>query len=84
MTGFISKKSMAEARMESPSRGVSDEIEINRFAQLNEEWISLRDRVLDQIVEDVKAGDLTAIEELLLYCDETAMKQYLPELDALP
>jgi len=84
MTGFQSKKAMAEARMESPSRGVSDEIEINRFAQLNEEWISLRDRVLDQIVEDVKAGDLTAIEELLLYCDETAMKQYLPELDALP
>jgi len=74
---------MAEARMESPSRGVSDEIEINRFAQLNEEWISLRDRVLDQIVQDVRNGDLTAIEELLVYCDEEAMRQYLPEEENL-
>jgi len=43
------------------------------------DWIRLRDRVLDQIVEDVRNGDLTAIEELLVYCDEEAMKQYLPE-----
>jgi len=45
----------------------------------NKAWIDLRDRVLEQIVEDVHNSDLTAIEELLVYCDETAMLQYLPE-----
>ena len=39
----------------------------------------LIDRVLEQIVEDVIIGDLTAIEELLAYCPVEALKQYLPE-----
>jgi hypothetical protein len=43
------------------------------------EYINLVDRVLDQIVEDVRNGDLTAIQELLVYCEVNAMKQYLPE-----
>lgn len=47
--------------------------------KLNTDWIDLRERVLEQIVEDVNNGDLTAIEELLVYCDEEAMRQYLPE-----
>lgn len=47
--------------------------------KLNEDWINLRDQVLEQIVNDVKDGDLTAIEELLVYCTEDAMRQYLPE-----
>jgi hypothetical protein len=49
--------------------------------KLNTDWVDLRDRVLEQIVKDVTDGDLTAIEELLVYCDEEAMRQYLPELD---
>jgi len=43
------------------------------------EYINLVDKVLDQIVEDVRNGDLTAIQELLVYCEVNAMKQYLPE-----
>lgn len=43
------------------------------------EYINLVDRVLDQIVEDVRNGDLTAIQELLIYCEVNALKQYLPE-----
>lgn len=43
------------------------------------EYIELVDRVLDQIVEDVRNGDLTAIQELLIYCEVNALKQYLPE-----
>ena len=43
----------------------------------------LVERVLTQIVNDVESGDLTAIEELLFYCDEEAMRQYLPEVDTL-
>lgn len=46
----------------------------------NTAWIELRDQVLEQIVKDVQDGDLTAIEELLVYCNEEAMKQYLPEV----
>lgn len=48
-------------------------------AKLNEDWINLREQVLEQIVKDVNDGDLTAIEELLVYCTEDAMRQYLPE-----
>ena len=48
--------------------------------KLNTEWIDLRERVLEQIVKDVNDGDLTAIEELLVYCDEEAMRQFLPEV----
>lgn len=48
-------------------------------AKLNEDWYALRELVLEQIVKDVKDGDLTAIEELLVYCTEDAMRQYLPE-----
>ena len=47
--------------------------------KLNTQWIDLRERVLEQIVKDVNDGDLTALEELLVYCDEEAMRQYLPE-----
>ena len=43
----------------------------------------LVERVLTQIVKDVESGDLTAIEELLFYCDEEAMRQYLPEVDTM-
>ena len=43
------------------------------------DWIRLRDRVIDQIAEDVRDGDFTAIEELLVYCQVEAMKRYLPE-----
>ena len=46
---------------------------------LDMDYINLVDRVLDQIVEDVHNGDLTAIQELLVYCEVEAMKQYLPE-----
>jgi len=47
--------------------------------QADMEYINLVDKVLDQIVEDVRNGDLTAIQELLVYCEVNAMKQYLPE-----
>jgi hypothetical protein len=47
--------------------------------KLNTDWINLRDQVLEQIVKDVQDGDVTAIEELLVYCTEDAMRQYLPE-----
>lgn len=47
--------------------------------KLNADWINLRDQVLNQIIQDVKDGDVTAIEELLVYCTEDAMRQYLPE-----
>ena len=43
------------------------------------EYVNLVDRVLDQIVEDVRNGDLTAIQELLVYCEVNALKQNLPE-----
>ena len=48
--------------------------------KLNTEWMDLCDRVLEQIIIDVKHGDMTAIQELLVYCDEEAMRQYLPEV----
>jgi len=51
--------------------------------KLNTDWLDLRERVLAQIVQDVNDGDLTAIEELLVYCNEEAMRQYLPEVDTL-
>jgi len=47
--------------------------------ELDMEYVNLVDRVLEQIVEDVRNGDLTAIQELLVYCEVNAMKQYLPE-----
>jgi hypothetical protein len=47
--------------------------------ELNTELVDLIDTVLEQIVKDVQAGDLTAIEELLVYCPVDALKQYLPE-----
>ena len=50
------------------------------MTELNTAWVELRERVLEQIVKDVQAGDLTAIEELLVYCDEEAMRQFLPEV----
>lgn len=47
---------------------------------MNTAWLELRDQVLEQIVKDVNNGDLTAIEELLVYCNEEAMRQFLPEV----
>lgn len=41
-------------------------------------FVELRDQVLGQIVQDVQTGDLTALEDLLVYCEEKAMQQYLP------
>ena len=49
------------------------------MVKFNEDWLKLREQVLEQIVKDVQAGDLTAIEELLVYCTDDAMRQYLPE-----
>ena len=40
---------------------------------------SLIDQVLDQVKLDVKQGDFTAIEELLLKVDEKILRGYLPE-----
>ena len=39
----------------------------------------LIDRVMDQMAKDFEGGDLTAIEELIVYCPRDALKQYLPE-----
>lgn len=47
--------------------------------ELDLEFVKLIDAVIDQIVLDVRNGDLTAIEELLVYCEVNALKQYLPE-----
>lgn len=41
---------------------------------------TLVDRVLAQILKDVQDGDLTAIQELVLSCPETALEAYLPEV----
>lgn len=46
---------------------------------LDTNFVDLIDSVLDQIVLDVRNGDLTAIQELLAYCEVNALKQYLPE-----
>ena len=54
-------------------------MQVNSDVQPDMEYINLVDKVLDQIVEDVRNGDLTAIQELLGYCEVNAMKQYLPE-----
>lgn len=83
MTGFTSKRAQAQDRLEalkeSPSTSVSDQVEITRLEQMNSQWLHLRDLVLEQIVKDVQDGDLTAIEELLVYCEEEAMRQFLSE-----
>ena len=39
----------------------------------------LIDHVLDQIIDDVYAGDLTAVEELLRSVPEDLLVGYLPE-----
>lgn len=41
----------------------------------------LIDRVLEQIVKDVKEDDLTAIEELLKFVPEVALTAFLSEAD---
>ena len=46
---------------------------------MDEKFIALIDAVLEQVVEDVRNGDLTALQELLVYCPVDALKQYLPE-----
>ena len=40
---------------------------------------SLIDRVLEQIRKDVRAGDLTAIEELIMRLQHHRLVAYLPE-----
>ena len=40
---------------------------------------NLIDQVLDQIVQDVAAGDLTAIQELLKFVPIKNLQAYLPE-----
>lgn len=40
----------------------------------------LLDAVLNQIVKDVEAGDLTAIHELLLSLPDNTLEAYLPEV----
>lgn len=49
---------------------------VNRQTQKDQRLI---DRVLDQIVEDVSDGDLTAIEALLKACERADLESYLPE-----
>lgn len=46
---------------------------------MDEKFIALIDAVLEQVVDDVQDGDLTALQELLVYCPVDALKQYLPE-----
>ena len=41
----------------------------------------LVDRVLEQIVEDVNMGDLTAIEEMLKLVPAEVLVNFLPERD---
>ena len=40
---------------------------------------NLLDQVLDQLLQDVTAGDLTAIEELLKFVPIKNLQAYLPE-----
>ena len=44
---------------------------------------NLLEKVLAQIVEDVKSGDLTAIQELLNYVPEHNLVSFLPEFGAI-
>ena len=46
---------------------------------MDEKFVALIDAVLEQVVDDVQDGDLTALQELLVYCPVDALKQYLPE-----
>ena len=39
------------------------------------------EKVIDQIKEDVRDGDLSAIEELLESLPEEALSNYLPEVE---
>jgi len=45
---------------------------------------NLVDAVLDQIVEDVNKGDVTAVEEMLKSVPTKALEAYLPEPDYDP
>jgi hypothetical protein len=44
----------------------------------------LIDQVLDQILQDVAMGDLTAIEELIKNLPNKTLQGFLPELEATP
>lgn len=46
---------------------------------MDEKFMALMEAVLAQIEQDVKNQDFTALEELLIYCPNDALKQYLPE-----
>jgi hypothetical protein len=41
--------------------------------------IELLDKVMTQVVEDVQAGDMTAVEVLLDYIPIEVLQSYLPE-----
>ena len=43
---------------------------------MNQELI---DQVIEQLVKDFADGDWTALAELLKYCPETTLINYLPE-----
>lgn len=42
----------------------------------------LLDRVFDQLQEDMRNGDFTAVEELLSNLPDDVLKAYLPEVSA--
>ena len=46
---------------------------------MDEKFVALIDAVMDQIEDDIKDRDFTALQELLVYCPVEALKQYLPE-----
>ena len=60
---------------------IGDGVVANKPEGPAQRYPSLVDRVIDQIIEDVNIGDLTAIEELLKTVDTQVLVDYLPERD---
>ena len=52
------------------------------FVQIGGELEDAVEAALDQIVSDVKVGDLTAIEELLRYVPLEVLKGFISEVDS--
>ena len=50
---------------------------------MDTELVELIDKVLVQLVNDVKDGDLTAIEEMLAFVPKDKLLGFLPENDPL-
>jgi hypothetical protein len=42
---------------------------------------ALIDEVIDQIKLDIANGDVTALEEMLVFLDNKTLQNYLPEVD---